>query len=530
MPRMVDAVVIGAGHNGLVAAAYLARAGWDVEVLERNAAAGGAVATEELTEPGFLHDVFSTAHPLFHLSAAYAELGDELAARGLAYRNTDVPGATVFPDGEAVFAYRDPERTAAGFSGDDGARYLAELQRFGANVQVVGELLATELFSWRAAKLALTLARRLGRREALALASETVSSARAWLSRFDGREAPGLWAPWVLHIGLSPDGAGGGFTLLALAGSLHEVGMPVVEGGSARFVDAFVRLIEDNGGRVTTGSEVEAIVVSQGRAVGVRVGGEEVRARRAVIANVTPTQLYGRLLPPQAAPEQALRQAARYRYGRGDMQIHLALSEPPRWRDERLAEVAYVHLSDGVDQVSLACAQAQAGLLPGRPTVVCGQPTALDPSRAPEGRAILWIQLQEVPYALGGDAAGEFDVGGQWTPELEAAYADRVVSLLARHVENLPDAIIGRAVLSPVELERRNPNLVQGDPYAGATELDQSYFFRPLPSFGSHATPVDALYQCGASTYPGPGLNAASGRIVAQRLLRKPLRERIRRR
>ncbi len=111
---------------------------------------------------------------------------------------------------------------------------------------------------------------------------------------------------------------------------------------------------------------------------------------------------------------------------------------------------------------------------------------------------------------------------GRWTPRLKEAYAERALGLIGEHVKNLPDAVISRRVLSPAELERRNPNFVRGDPYAGATDLDQSYVWRPLPSYGSHATPVEALYQCGASTYPGPGLNAASGRIVARRLLRKP--------
>jgi phytoene dehydrogenase-like protein len=188
-----------------------------------------------------------------------------------------------------------------------------------------------------------------------------------------------------------------------------------------------------------------------------------------------------------------------------------------------------VHLTDGLDAVSRACAEARAGLLPAEPTIVCGQPTALDPSRAPAGGATLWIQLQEVPYEPRGDAAGEIEVrAGGWSAELEDAYADRIVARLARHIENLPEAIVGRAVLSPPTLERRNPNFARGDIYAGATTLDQSYLWRPLPSHGAHATPVPGLYHCGASTYPGPGLNAASGRIVARHLTEPSLPRRIR--
>jgi phytoene dehydrogenase-like protein len=534
MSHSVDAVVIGSGHNGLVAAAYLARAGWSVEVLERNDVPGGAVATEELTVPGYRHDTFSCWHPLFHASACWAELGDELRARGLHYVNAeDVVTATVRGDGSAVVAHRDPERMARGLAPADAAAYAEDVGALGSQMDVVGELLGTELHSPHALRLAGRLGRRLGVRDGLAFGARLTSSARGWLeTRFEGREVPDLLAPWVLHTGLTPDDSGGGFQLLALAGALHELGLPVVRGGSRGFVDAFVRLIEDHGGRVRCGAEVERIVTSGGRATGVVANGERTEARRAVIANTTPTQLYGRLLGGDAAvPERVAREAARFRFAdRAGTQIHLALSEPPRWRgDERLAAAPIVHLTDGLDAVSRACAEARAGLLPAEPTIVCGQPTALDPSRAPAGGATLWIQLQEVPYEPRGDAAGEIEVrAGGWSAELEDAYADRIVARLARHIENLPDAIVGRAVLSPPTLERRNPNFARGDIYAGATTLDQSYLWRPLPSHGGHATPVPGLYHCGASTYPGPGLNAASGRIVARHLTEPSLPRRIR--
>jgi len=534
MSRSVDAIVIGSGHNGLVAAAYLARAGWSVEVLERNDAPGGAVATEELTAPGYRHDTFSSWHPLFHASAAWAELGDELRARGLEYVNADdVVTATVRRDGSAFVAHRDPARMAAGLAPADAAAYAEDLGALGSQMDLVGDLLGSELYSPRAARLAASLGRRLGLRDGLAFGAKLVSSGRGWLeSRFEGREVPDLLAPWVLHTGLTPDDSGGGFQLQALAGALHGLGLPVVRGGSSGFVDAFVRLIEDHGGVVRCNAEVERVVTSDGRATGVVAGGETIEARRAVIANTTPTQLYGRLLAGDAAvPERVAREAARYRFGdRAGTQIHLALSEPPRWQgDERLAAAPIVHLTDGLDAVSRACAEARAGLLPAEPTIVCGQPTALDPGRAPAGGAIIWIQLQEVPYAPRGDAAGEIDVGdGRWTEDLENAYAERIVERLSRHIENVPDAIVGRAVLSPATLERRNPNLERGDIYAGATTLEQSYIWRPLPSHGSHATPVPGLYQCGASTYPGPGLNAGSGRIVAKRLTEPSLPRRIR--
>lgn len=536
MKRSVDAIVIGSGHNGLVAAAYLARAGWAVEVLERNPVAGGTVATEELTRPGFLHDTFSAWHPLFMGSAAYAELGGELERRGLRYVNTDVPTGVAYGDGQALVAGREPGQTIEGFRPEDGAAFLSELERFGAMADVIGTLLSSELHAPQAIGQLVRLGRRLGVRDSLATSAFAVQSARDWLrSTFAGPEPGLLYAPWVLHTGLEPSAAGGALQLLALAGGLHMGGMPVVEGGSARFVTAFEQLIADHGGTVRTDVDVERITVSDGRATGVvTAGGEAVAARRAVIAGVTPTQLYGRLLSGAGAGprlDEATRAAERFRYGRGAMQIHVALSEPLRWRDARLDEAAVVHVQDGVDAVELACAQASAGQLPARPTIVAGQPCTVDPTRAPDGGAVLWVQLQEVPYAPVADAAGEIAVTADgWTPELADAFADRVLARIAEHAPNLPQATLARTVLTPVDLEARNVNLHRGDPYAGAAHLDQALLWRPLAGAGSHRTPVDALWQIGASTHPGPGLNAASGRMVAQRLIageprwRAPLR------
>jgi phytoene dehydrogenase-like protein len=512
MTRQVDAVVIGSGINGLIVAARLARAGWAVEMLERNAVAGGAIATEELTLPGFRHDTFSASHPLFQASPAYAELGDELADNGLAYRNAErETTATVSGDGAVTLLYRDPEETAAALRPDDRERYLREIGTLAGRMPQIGALLATELRSAAAVAGAVRVARAVGRRQLIPFVADLLASLRSWLARFDGPELERLLAPWVLHTGLSPDGAGGGFATLATAGALHGFGIPIVEGGSSRFVDAFVALITAHGGVVRTGCEVDRIITRGGRAVGVRTAGEEeIGARRAVIANVTTRLLYERLLERDSVPPAVLEEARRFRYSaRAGMQLHFALSEPPRWRDERLASVPLVHVADGLDGVALACAQAAAGRVPERPTIACGQPAVLDPSRAPGGASVLWIQLQEVPDAP----------RGGWTDELVDSFTERIVARLSEHIANLPEAIVGRAALSPVELERRNPNLVRGDIYSGVAELSQSYLWRPLPSFGSHATPVDGLYQCGASTFPGAGLGGGSGTIVADTLL-----------
>ena len=218
----------------------------------------------------------------------------------------------------------------------------------------------------------------------------------------------------------------------------------------------------------------------------------------------------------------------RYRYGRSDMQIHFALSEPARWEgDERLGKTAIVHLTPGLDGVSRAVNEAERGLLPAEATVVVGQPLTMDPTRAPEGAGLLWIQLQELPWRVKGDAADELDVGdGTWTEELRERYADRIQARIARHVPNLESSLRKRVVLSPADLQAANVNLHRGDPYSGSLALDQNFLWRPFAESPGHATPVDRLWHIGASTHPGPGLGAGSGTLVAKQLLEPPLRAR----
>jgi phytoene dehydrogenase-like protein len=212
------------------------------------------------------------------------------------------------------------------------------------------------------------------------------------------------------------------------------------------------------------------------------------------------------------------------------MQIHFALSEPARWEgDEQLGQTAIVHLTPGLDGVSRAVNEAERGLLPAEATIVVGQPLTMDDSRAPEGAGLLWIQLQELPWHVKGDAAGEIDVGdGSWTQELRERYADRIQARIAAHVPNLESALRKRVVLSPADLEAANVNLVHGDPYSGALALDQNLLWRPFAANPGHRTPVRRLWHIGASTHPGPGLGAGSGTLVAKRLLEPTVLERVR--
>jgi len=508
-----DAVVVGSGVNSLACGALLARAGWSVCVLERNDWLGGAIHTAELTEPGYHHDVFSAWHPLWVGGAAHAQLGGDLAARGLEYLNTDLPTATAFPDGEAAFLLRDAEGNAR----ELGPEWPGVLERFFPNADIAFGVLGTELWSASGLALAAKAYRRLGRAGTAAFVGELLQSSRDWLQQtFTSERAHGVLAPWVLHTGVGPDAASSGFMTQVIAVVVQEGGMPIPRGGGARLADALVQLIRDHGGVCETGRDVERVVVRSGRAVGVRLaGGDIVQATRAVVANVTPTQLYERLLADADVPAPVAEGARRFRYGRAEMQIHYALSEPVRWEgDERLNRTAVVHVTPGLDGVSRAVNEAERGLIPEEATIVVGQPLTMDPSRAPDGKGLLWIQLQELPSRM------------DWDDGLRERYADRIQARLARHIPNLESSIVKRVALGPHDLERMNVNLRHGDPYGGALSLDQNFLWRPFPASPGHATPVERLWHIGASTWPGPGLGAGSGTLVAQSLLRPPLTER----
>ena len=509
-----DAVIVGSGVNSLACGALLARAGRRVCVLERNDWLGGAIHSAELTEPGYLHDVFSAWHPLWVGGTAHAQLGDDLAARGLEYVNTELPTGTAFPDGSAAFLLR----TAEGNAQELGPEWPGVLERFFPNADLAFGLLGTELWSPSGLALAAKALRRLGRSGLAAFSGELLQTSRDWLMQtFASERAHGVLAPWVLHTGLGPDAAASGFMTQVIAVAVQEGGMPIPRGGGAKLADALVQLIRDRGGVCETGQDVERVLVRNGNAVGVRlVSGETITAARAVIANVTPTQLYERLLADESVPSPVRDGARRFRYGRAEMQIHFALSEPARWDgDERLNRTAIVHVTPGLDGVSRAVNEAERGLIPEEATIVVGQPLTMDSSRAPDGKGLLWIQLQELPSRV------------EWNDDMRERYADRIQARLARHIPNLESSIVRRVALGPHDLERMNINLLHGDPYGGALSLDQNFLWRPFPQSPGHATPVARLWHIGASTWPGPGLGAGSGALVAQELLKPPLRKRL---
>ncbi|MCB8840272.1 NAD(P)/FAD-dependent oxidoreductase [Aurantimonas sp. VKM B-3413] len=521
----VDYVIVGSGINGLTCAALLAKKGKSVLVLERESVAGGCMRTEEITVPGFRHDVMAATFVLFVTSPAFAELGSDLARHGLDFANTSHPTAVLLPDGRSLALATDRaenvahlDRLAAG----EGERYRAEMEAVERDAGLLFGLLGSALWSFPTASLLLGEARRRGPRALLARLGEALRPGRAWLEHsFRSELTRALLAPWVLHAGLGPESAFSGEMARIIAFALEAAGAPVAIGGASRAVEAFEGLIREHGGTIRTSADVAEICVSGRRATGVRLAdGSTIDAREGVVCSVTPTQLYGRLMPAGASDAATQDSAAAFRYGKGNMQIHYALKHPPRWKSDGLGHVALIHLTPGLDGVSKAVNECERGMLPDVPTICVGQPHALDPSRCPEGAGILWLQLPEAPRQVRGDAAGTIatPADGRWTDGLREAYADRAEAILAGHIEGFAESVIARKAYSPADLEAMNMNLVGGDPYGGSAALDQFFIWRPFANSRNHATGVKSLYHIGASTHPGPGLGGGSGFALAQKL------------
>ena len=518
-----DAVIVGSGINSLVAGAILSKEGWKVLLCERNDRPGGAIRTEAATLPGYVHELLSSWHPLFVGGPAYAELKPLLEARGVEYKNTAMPTGVACKAGTAVLSTDMAANSAEFEKFGDRSAWESMFSDFTSRIDLAFGLLGADLWQRKSLKLAWQAKKRFGWRGLIGTAPELLEPAAPWADRtFSSEVSKSLLVPWALHNGLGPDDASSAFITKVISAAIVFGGMPVPVGGGITLVNALHGIIKDGGGEIETTFDVTRIITENNRAVGVvSADGRQIRARKAVLASVTPQALYQNLLSGTEVPENTAKSAANFRYGRAGFQIHLALSGKPEWkRDPRLSEVALVHVLDGMDSLSESVNASARGWIPRRPTIVVGQPCTIDPSRAPEGGSILWIQLQENPSKIKGDLAGTISSpDGSWTPEARDAYAERVLSIIEEEIPNLRSLIKAQINISPADLENLNVNLVGGDPYAGDCRVDQYAAWRPLGIATGHRTPIENLWHIGASTHPGPGLGGGSGYLVAHRLL-----------
>jgi phytoene dehydrogenase-like protein len=281
-------------------------------------------------------------------------------------------------------------------------------------------------------------------------------------------------------------------------------GMVLGKGGADVIPNALSKVIHQYGGQIRTSTRVSSITSENSQATGVKLANGEVISAKDVIANLNPALIPNLLnLEEQSRPE--IQEIRNFVPGLTTMMIHLAMDKLPQWTAQEAREYNYVHIGPYIDDMALAYAEAAAGKLPSTPTLVVGQPTLTDPSRAPEGKHVLWIQVRVLPHGI------------DWSKEGER-YADRVIDIIESYAPGTKSSILSRAVLTPTDLERFNANLIGGDSLGGSHHISQFFFLRPLPAWSRHRTPLKNLWICGSGTWPGGGVGGASGAIVANSL------------
>jgi phytoene dehydrogenase-like protein len=496
---MHDAIVIGAGPNGLTAAAVLARSGWKVLVLEAKARPGGAVYTDELTLPGFHHDVGAAFFPFADDSPAFRHL--HLVGAGLQWRNALRESCHPAPDGSCVTISRDVDETARSF-GPDGEswRRLATWQK------QMGDRLAAALLAplpsigpiWR-----------LGIWNVIRLSLAGFGSTAGLARRLFQTEAARRVLPALaLHVDLGPDDWSGAGLALSLAFGAAGPGFRVPIGGARAITDALIFRLTEHGGELKTNARVSGIVVRGKRAVAIRTNsGDEIPFRHAVLADVGAPALYLRLLPPDAVSGWVRRSAARFRYGWGTFKMDWALSGQVPWSNAEARESAVVHTGDSVADLIDFTRQVRAGRLPSNPYLVIGQQSLVDPGRAPAGCHTLWA-YSRVPSR----------VEGGWS-RCRESFADRIEERIEGPAPGFRQLIRARCVHAPADLEAMDENLVGGDLGGGSARIDQQLFFRPLFPYFRYRTPVRGVYLASASAHPGAGVHGACGSNAANAAL-----------
>ncbi|MFD5721552.1 phytoene desaturase family protein [Streptomyces sp. NPDC127036] len=514
---MPDAVVIGAGPNGLVAANLLADAGWSVEVLEAQAEPGGAVRHDRGVDAEFTNDVFSAFYPLAAASPVLAGL--HLEQEGLSWSHAPRVLAHPLLDGRCAVLSRDLEETAASleaFAAGDGGAWK-ELHTIWESLQT--DILSALFTPFPPVRAGTRLALRLRAAGGLRLARTMLLPVRRLgEEEFRGEGGRLLLAGNALHADLAPDAAGsGGFGwLMSMLGQTY--GFPVPTGGSGALTAALVRRLQRRGGTVRCREQVIEVIVRSGRAVGVRTaGGEAVAARKAVLADVSAPALYGSLVAEQHLPGQLLTDLKRFQWDFATFKVDWALNGPVPWTSPDAAQAGTVHLADGIDALTRFAAQIAMGKVPDEPFALFGQMTTTDPSRSPKGTESAWAYTH-LPHHVRGDA-GSDGLTGSWDASEQQRMADRIEAQVERYAPGFRGLIRSRRILAPPTLESMNVNLHGGAINGGTTAMHQQLVFRPTPGTGRPETPVPGLYLASASAHPGGGVHGAPGSNAARAAL-----------
>jgi len=501
-----DAVVVGAGPNGLVAANLLVDAGWSVVVMEATEHPGGAVrSAADHPAPGYTADLFSAFYPLAAASSVLRAM--RLEEHGLRWVHAPAVLAHAFDDGRTALLSRDIDQTAASidaFAPGDGQAWRRWVSLWREVEQPVLDAL---LHPFPPVRPALSIARRLGAPRLLRLARTAALPARRFArEEFRGEGAAMLVAGNAMHTDLGPDSAGSALygLLLAMLGQQH--GFPVPEGGSGRLTDALVSRLRARGGVLRCSAPVRSVVLGSAGVEGVGLAsGERVRAQRAVLADVPATHLYRSMVGEHHLSARLRGDLDRFDWDNATVKVNWATSGPVPWRNTAAAAAGTVHLGGGLDELSRTATDLTTGTVPERPFVLLGQMTTTDPSRSPAGTESVW-------------AYAHLPRGRRSAQEIEA-FAATIEAEVERHAPGFRDTVVARTVQSSADLEAANPSLDGGALNGGTAALHQQLVLRPTPGLGRPDTPFAGLFLAGSSAHPGGGVHGACGANAARAAL-----------
>lgn len=504
-PESVDAVVIGGGHHGLVAATALADAGWDVVLLEARDQVGGAIAS--VNRDGWVMDEFSACHPLAVASPVLRALG--LEDHGLRWCRSDVvvahAGSPHDPEGAVI--HRDPEVTAAHLAEEHSADGRAWLDLVAEWQRIRAPFVESLLTRWPPIGPGAKLARAVGPTDLARLVRFLLlSTTRMGEEAFRGERGRMLLAGNAMHADVPPDAPGSGVFGWLLAMLAQDVGFPSPRGGSGRLAEALGSRARQAGVRVTTGDAAVAIDVRSGRAHSVHTAaGRTYRVRRAVIADTSAPALYGRLLDESAVPRKLRAELDRFAWDLPTVKLNYRLRATVPWTARHSRTAGVVHV--GADSAGLVhwAADLATGRIPQRPFALVGQMSTIDPSRSPAGTQAMWLYTH-LPRGVTDDASAELLV-------------EHTEAMLDAFAPGWRDLVLDRWVQRPSDLEAADANLTGGAVGGGTSQLFQQLIFRPVTGVGGPRTHIENLYLGSAAIHPGGGVHGACGYLAARAAL-----------